>query len=158
MLKRDITYEDFNGDEVTDTYYFNLTKTELMTLGSEFETDYEKILQRIIETKDRAGLIKEFKRIILSAYGEKSEDGKRFIKNDELREKFSQTPAYDIMFMEFATNAEKAADFINAVFPKDLAEEVQKEMAKTIPIPPPSLRPGDPARPSALPNPLVPGA
>lgn len=130
MYKRDITYEDLDGNEVTDTFYFNLTKTELMTMGADYKDGYEQILKRIIETKDRAALIEQFKKIINAAYGVRGEDGKRFIKNAEVLEAFQQTGAYDVLFMEFATDDKAAAEFINGAFPKDISEQVQQEMAK----------------------------
>lgn len=135
MYKREITYEDLDGNEVTDTFYFNLTKTELMTMGAEYPEGYEQVLQKIIRTNGQAALIVEFKKIILASYGVRGEDGKRFIKNDEVREAFSQTGAFDVLFMEFATDEKKAAEFVNAVFPKDIAETVAQEMAKTPPAP-----------------------
>ncbi len=133
MYKREITYEDLDGNPVTDTFYFNLTKTELMTMGADYKDGYEAILKRIIETKDTAGLIVEFKKIINASYGVRGEDGKRFIKSPEVLEAFQQTGAYDVLFMEFATDDKKAADFINGAFPKDIAETVQKEMASATP-------------------------
>ena len=77
MYKREITYEDLDGNPVTDTFYFNLTKTELMTMGADYKDGYEAILKRIIETKDTASLIVEFKKIINASYGVRGEDGKR---------------------------------------------------------------------------------
>jgi len=135
MLKRNITYEDFNGETVTDTYYFNLSKTEIVELEFEYEAGLEQALQRIIETKDHKALIAEFKKIVLLAYGVKSEDGKRFIKNDELREEFSQTAAYDALFMELATDANAAGDFVTGIIPKDMVPAVDQDK----PLAPPSL-------------------
>jgi hypothetical protein len=138
MYKRDITYEDLDGNEVTDTFYFNLTKTELMTMGADYKDGYEQILKRIIETKDRAALIEQFKKIINAAYGVRGEDGKRFIKNAEVLEAFQQTGAYDVLFMEFATDDKAAAEFINGAFPKDISAQIQAEMSKaTLPAIPP---------------------
>lgn len=126
MFKRDITYEDFDGEKITETFYFNLTKTELIELEVEHKNGLQEAMQRIIKANDRKQLITEFKRIILLAYGVKSDDGKRFIKNDVLREEFSQSAAYDSLFMELATNEESAAAFINGIVPKDFAKELEK--------------------------------
>lgn len=126
MFKRDITYEDFDGEKITETFYFNLTKTELIELEVEHKNGLQEAMQRIIKANDRKQLITEFKRIILLAYGVKSDDGKRFIKNDILREEFSQSAAYDSLFMELATNEESAAAFINGIVPKDFAKELEK--------------------------------
>ena len=127
MLKREITFEDFNGEKQTEVHYFNLSKSELIELESSFNGGLERNLQAIIEAKDSATLLKEFKTIILMAYGQKSPDGKRFIKNDQLREEFKQTAAYDALFMELATDDKAGAAFIRGVIPADLAEEVRKE-------------------------------
>ncbi len=125
MLKRDITYKDFNDKEVTDTFYFNLTKSEIVELEVGYKGGLYETIQRIIDTNDRGGLVTEFKRIVLLAYGQKSEDGKRFIKSEQLREEFSQTAAYDGLFIELATNDEAAANFIKGVLPADMVAEVE---------------------------------
>lgn len=140
MLKRDITYEDYNGETVTDTFYFNLTKTEIIELEVGYEGGLEMAIQRIIEAKDNRSLIEEFKKIVLAAYGVKSEDGKRFIKSATLREEFSQTAAYDALFMDLATNEDAAAKFITGIIPKDLAEAVPDKPSQniqTVELPPP---------------------
>jgi hypothetical protein len=126
MFKRDVTYEDFDGEKVTETFYFNLTKSELVELEVGFEGGLKEAIERIIKTEDHKELIKEFKRIVLLSYGIKSPDGKRFMKSDELRTEFSQTAAYDALFMELATNENAAADFVNGIIPKDFAKELEK--------------------------------
>jgi hypothetical protein len=126
MLKRDITYEDFDGEKVTETFYFNLTRSEIIELEVDHKGGLQEALQRIIRTQNNKELIAEFKKIVLLAYGIKSEDGKRFIKNDTLREEFSQTAAYDSLFMELATSDDAAAIFIKGVIPKDFAKEIEK--------------------------------
>lgn len=131
MLKREITYEDFNGDEITETFYFNVSKPELIELEVEVKDGFSAWMQRIIKAEDYQTIIKEFKRFVLFAYGEKSQDGKRFIKNDELREGFSQTNAYNVLFMELAEDDGKAAEFVIGVMPKDMAPDIQKQMAET---------------------------
>lgn len=137
MLKRDITYEDFNGEKVTETFYFNLTKTEIVELELAYEGGLEAGINRIIEAENLKDLVAEFQKIVLMAYGEKSPDGKRFIKNDEMREAFSQTAAYDALFMELATNDDAAATFIKGIIPQDLSRQLAKvETTPPIPIPP----------------------
>lgn len=131
MLKKEIKYEDFNGDEVTEVFYFNISKNELIELEVEYKDGLADALQRIIKSDDRQRIIKEFKRIILFAYGEKSADGKRFVKNDQVREDFSHTAAYQALFMELATQADAAATFLKGVLPKDLGVEVDKAVAET---------------------------
>ena len=126
MLKREITYEDFDGNQVTDTFYFNLNRTELIELEVGYEGGLQAALQRIIESKDNKKIIEEFKKIILMAYGVKSEDGKRFIKNDHLREDFTQTAAFDALFMDLATNDNAAANFVMGILPNRFGEEQNK--------------------------------
>jgi len=138
MLKREITYEDFNGNSVTDTFYFNLTKSELIEMEAKYKGGLEAIIIQIVETQDKQKLINIFKDVILASYGKKSEDGRRFIKSDELREEFTQTPAYDIFFFELATNAEKGAEFIKGILPKDFEEEMKKLGGGT--LQPPSVQ------------------
>lgn len=140
MLKRDITYEDYNGETVTETFYFNLTKTEIVGLEVGYKEGLEAAIKRIVAAEDRAALITEFQKIVLLAYGVKSEDGKRFMKSDQLREEFSQTAAYDSLFMELATNDNAAADFINGVIPRDLSAEIQQDKP-TVDVPFPPLPP-----------------
>lgn len=126
MFKRDVTYEDFDGEEVTETFYFNLSKRELIQLEVEYKEGLRDALQRIVKSNDRKVLVAEFQKIVLLAYGIKSDDGRRFIKNDTIREEFSQTAAYDSLFMDLAMNDTAAAAFINGIVPKDLAAEVEK--------------------------------
>ena len=126
MLKREITYEDFNGNEVTESFYFNLTKSELIQMESEFKGGMESLLQKIVDTQDKQTLVALFKDIILRSYGQKSDDGKRFIKNDALREEFMQTPAYDVLFFELATDAEKGAAFVTGILPKNFDADMAK--------------------------------
>ena len=132
MLKKTITYVDYNDVERTEDYYFNLSKAELMEMELSIAGGLSETRDKIIKTKDTPSLVKIFKELVLKAYGVKSPDGKRFIKSDELREEFSQTEAYSQLFMELATNAEAAAAFVNGIIPADLAKETAKGIpAKT---------------------------
>lgn len=129
MLKKTITYVDYNGLERTEDFYFNLSKAEIMEMEMSTTGGFAEMLQKIVAAQDAPAIIKVFKDITLKAYGEKSPDGKRFIKNDELREAFSQTEAYSQLFMELATDANAASDFIKAIIPADLEKEMNKAMA-----------------------------
>lgn len=120
MLKKTITYVDYNGVERTEDFYFNLTKAEVMEMELSTTGGYVEMLEEIINAKDSATLIKIFKDLILRAYGEKSKDGKRFVKSEELSTAFSQTEAYSMMFMEFATDADAASAFVNGILPQDI--------------------------------------
>lgn len=121
MLKKTITYTDYEGNERTEDFYFNLTQAEILEMDLSASGGLEKMIQKIIAEQDGAKITKIFKDIILKAYGEKSLDGRRFIKNDELRESFTQTEAYSQLFVELATDSDAAADFINGIVPKDKA-------------------------------------
>lgn len=120
MLKKTITYVDYNGTERTEDHYFNLTKAELMEMEMSTSGGLAEMIQRIVSAQDAPAIIKIFKELILRAYGQKSPDGKRFIKNDELREEFSQTEAYSQLFMELATDADAASKFISGIIPSDI--------------------------------------
>lgn len=123
MYKKTITYTDYNDEERTEDFYFNLTETEISMMDMETEGGLKDKLERIIAAKDAPELIKQFKAIILAAYGEKSADGKYFRKSPEISQNFTYSPAYDILFMEFATNSGFAAEFINGIIPKNLRVE-----------------------------------
>lgn len=120
MIKKTITYTDYNGIHRTEDFYFNLSKAEIAEMELGTTGGLSATIQKIINTEDTPSLIRIFKDFILKAYGEKSADGKRFIKSEELSTAFSQTEAYSTMFMEFATNSESAAMFFNSLIPKDL--------------------------------------
>lgn len=138
MLKRTVKYEDYNGETTSDVVYFNLTKSELVELELSYDRGFGEALQAIIDAKDHKTLIFEFKKILLLSYGIKSEDGKRFIKSDELRLEFSQTAAYNALFMELAMDDNAAADFIKGIMPKDL---VENQFDQDKPQSPPKLPP-----------------
>lgn len=129
MLKKTITYTDYNGVERKEDFYFNLTKAELMEMELMEAGGMAEMIKKIVDTKDVPSIIKVFKKLVLKAYGEKSADGKRFIKNDELTEAFSQTEAYSELFMELATDADAAAAFVNGIVPVD-PEEAKKALAQ----------------------------
>lgn len=117
MLKKTITYTDYNGVERTEDFYFNLSKAELAEMELSVDGGMSKMIENISKTNDVPSVVKFFKEIILKSYGEKSEDGKRFKKSEELSESFSQTEAYSEMFMEFFTDTESAISFINNIIP-----------------------------------------
>lgn len=122
MLKKTITYSDYNGTERTEDFYFNLSKAELMEMEMGTSGGLAEMIQKIVAAQDAPSIIKIFKELVLKAYGEKSADGKRFIKSDELATAFSQTEAYSILFMELATDADAAAKFVNGIVPADISK------------------------------------
>ena len=117
MLKKTIKYVDYNGVERTEDFYFNLSKAELAEMELSVDGGMSKMIENISKTNDAPSVVKFFKEIILKSYGEKSEDGKRFKKSEELSESFYQTEAYSEMFMEFFTDTESAISFINNIIP-----------------------------------------
>ena len=121
MLKKTVTYSDYNGVERTEDFYFNLTKAEIVELEMGTTGGLAEMLDKIVKTKDGAAIIRILKDIVLKAYGIKSADGRRFIKNDEVRDDFAQTEAYSIIFMELATDAEEAAKFVNGIVPSNIS-------------------------------------
>lgn len=152
MLKRDVSYEDFNGNRQTETFYFNLTKTEMV----DWDLDgLAASLQRMIEAKDTQALIQEIKKVVLNAYGERSDDGKRFIKSEELRTAFTQTAAYDALFIELATDDNKLTEFFKGIFPKEFA--VQIEQAGKAVLAQAPMAPMPQQMPSMMPPPPQPG-
>ena len=133
MLKKTIKYTDYNGVERNEDFFFNLSKAELMELEMGTAGGLATMIQKIVASEDAPAIIKVFKDIILKAYGEKSVDGKRFIKVSDagvpLSIGFSQTEAFSTLFMELATDADAAAKFINGIVPNDVTvseEELKK--------------------------------
>ena len=120
MLKKTITYTDYNGLERTEDFYFNLTKAELMEMEMSTEGGLAEMIQKVVAAKDGKAIIRIFKDLVLKAYGEKSPDGKRFIKSEEISTAFSQTEAYSELYMELATDDKAAAAFVNGIVPANL--------------------------------------
>lgn len=123
MIKKTIEYVDYNGENRKEEFYFNLSKAEVMEMEMSKNGGLSEYIQRIVKSSDNAAIIALFKEIICKAYGEKSLDGKRFIKNKELTDAFVQTEAYSELFMELATNADEAAAFVNGIIPKNMNVE-----------------------------------
>lgn len=122
MIKKTITYEDYNGVSRTEDFYFNLTKAEIAEMELSTTGGLAEMIQRIVNAKDTPEIVRVFKDLILRAYGVKSDDGRRFIKSPEISKEFSETEAYSQLFMELATDAEKAAAFVNGVVPEISSE------------------------------------
>lgn len=117
MLKKNIKYVDFDGVERSEDFYFNLTKAEVTEMESSVAGGMTKILNKIIDEKDNKKIVEMFKDLILRSYGEKSPDGKRFIKNQEIRDSLVQNQAYSELFMELSTDADAAVEFVNGILP-----------------------------------------
>ena len=129
MYKKTITYPDYNGAEIKEDFYFNLTKAEILEMQLEKEGGLAEKIQAIVDSKNVPELIKIFKELILRSYGKKSDDGKRFIKSPELSREFTQTEAYSELFMELATDSDAASAFINGIIPANLAKELPASVA-----------------------------
>jgi hypothetical protein len=127
MLKKTITYTDYNGNKLTEDFYFNLSRAEIAEMELSVNGGLSSMIQKVVSAKDTPSLVKVFKDLILRSYGVKSDDGKRFIKSDELRTAFEQTEAYSNLFMELATDDKAASDFINSIVPVAVAEEMSKK-------------------------------
>lgn len=131
MLKKTITYVDYNSEERKEDFYFNLSKAEIMEMELSTTGGLAEMIQRIVAAKDAPAIIKIFKDLVLKAYGEKSPDGKRFMKVDDngkpLYIAFSQTEAYSQLFMELATDADAAAAFVNGIIPADMAKQISDQ-------------------------------
>ena len=117
MLKRTLTYTDYDGNLRTEDFYFNLTKAELTEMELSYDGGLSKSLQNVIAAQESSKIIMIFKDLVLKAYGQKSPDGRRFMKSQEIRDSFSQTEAYSDLFMSLATNAQAASAFVNAIIP-----------------------------------------
>lgn len=118
MLKKTITYTDFNGNERKEDFYFNLTKAEVVEMEMGVNGGYSEMLQRIVAAQDAPTIMETFKNFIKKSYGIKSLDGVRFEKSEEISNAFMQSEAYSVLFMEICTDADAAAKFVNAILPK----------------------------------------
>ena len=134
MYKMVEKYEDYNGVERTEEFYFHLNKAELIELQTSFSGGLAETIDKITKTNDQKTLVQIFKDLVLKAYGEKSVDGRRFSKVDDngrpLYYSFMETEAYPQIFMKLATDAKEAANFVNGIVPKDLADAAAEEMKK----------------------------
>ena len=129
MYKKTITYTDYNGVERTEDFYFNMTKTELTKLEVSEKFSFSGYLRTIVNAKEADKIMEAIAMMVDAAYGIKSDDGRRFMKSEEISRAFRETEAYDQFFYELCTDSEKALEFINSVLPKDVREAAEKEAA-----------------------------
>jgi hypothetical protein len=134
MIRKEITYTDFNDEVQTEACYFNLSKAELIEMEVADGGSLGDELKKYVMEQNISAMLKMFKTIILESYGVKSEDGKRFIKDRVKTEEFKQSPAFDALFTELATEPDAAAEFVNGVVPKDLVEKALKHQSEVVPI------------------------
>ena len=127
MIKKTVTYKDYNDVERTENFYFNLSKAEVLEMEMGTDGGMAETIQRIIDAKDAPAIIRVFKDLVLKAYGVKSDDGRRFMKvkpdGSRYADDFKETEAYSQIFMELATDADAAAKFVNGIVPSDLEQK-----------------------------------
>lgn len=128
MIKWPITFTDYNDVEITEDFYFNLNKAELTKMQLDANGTYEAYLERISNERNLKALGDEFRNLILMSYGQKSDDGRTFRKNQQLRDDFEQSEAYSVLFMELLTDSDKASKFAIGILPKDLQGDVENQM------------------------------
>lgn len=130
MLKKTVTYTDYNGVERTEDFYFNLTKAEITEMELSTAGGFAEMLQKVVAAQDGPTIVKVFKDLVLKAYGEKSPDGKRFVKSEDISTAFAQTEAYSQIFMELATDAKAASAFVTGIMPADMQDDAKKLAAE----------------------------
>lgn len=126
MLKKVITYEDYDGNERQGTYYFNFNKNELVEMNFSLEGGLENHLKKIIQTQDMSKLYQLVKDLVVKSYGEKSADGNRFIKRPEIKEAFVETAAFDELMMSLM-DPDELSKFINGIMPQKLVAGITQE-------------------------------
>lgn len=126
MLKKTITYTDYNDQKRTEDYWFHLTKTELIELDASNEGGLEATIRKIIKETDTKRIVELVKTLVLKSYGEKSADGKRFIKSEEAAKAFMQTEAYSQLFVDLISDADQMTAFFKGIIPQDLREQADK--------------------------------
>lgn len=128
MLKKTVTYNDYDGVERTESFYFNLSEAEIVEMELGTEGGWRERMQRIIDSKDAPTIMREFKKLIMMSYGKKSDDGRRFIKSEDISNEFVQTEAYNKIFMELVTDSKAAAEFANGIIPNGSAEKSRQNI------------------------------
>jgi hypothetical protein len=127
VLKKTITYKGVDGKtEFTEDFYFHLSKAELVELETSRPGGLSEWVKRIVATEDVTEIVPEFKKLLLLTYGKRSDDGRRFIKTQQLRDEFASTEAFSELFIELCSDADKAAQFVNGIMPSGLEEQVAK--------------------------------
>lgn len=132
MLKKTITYIDYNDQKRTEDYWFHLTKSELIELDASNEGGLETTIRKIVKETDTKRIVELVKNLVLKSYGEKSADGKRFVKSKEAAEAFMQTEAYSQLFVDLISDPDQMTAFFKGIIPQDVREQADK-MAKENP-------------------------
>lgn len=134
MIKKTITYEDFNGEQQTEDFYFHLSKSELIDIEIGVEGGMGNLMANLVKMAEPGPIVKQFREIIVKSYGVRSPDGKKFDKNDELTRDFLASPAFDALFSEIISSEQAAEEFVYGIMPKDLVAQVQRE-AQNVQLP-----------------------
>lgn len=130
MLKKTIKYEDYNGNQREEDFYFNLNKTELIEMANSKSGGLDVLMERLVKQQNVKEILSIVKEIILKAYGEKSDDGKVLMKSEDISHKFECTEAFNVLFVELVENSDEALKFINALLPEDVRNKIAQEQAK----------------------------
>lgn len=117
MYKKTITYNDYNGNERTEDFYFNLTEADVAKMELSVKGGFVEYVNRIIANQDQASLIDTWENIIKKSFGVKTPDGRSFMRDEQALAEFMATEAYSKMFMEFLRDADAAGKFINGIVP-----------------------------------------
>lgn len=125
MIKKTITYEDFNGEQQTEDFYFHLSKSELIDIETGVEGGMGNLMANLVKMAEPGPIVKQFREIIVRSYGVRSPDGKKFDKTDELTRDFLASPAFDALFSEIIASEKAAEEFVYGIMPKDLVAQVQ---------------------------------
>lgn len=129
MYKITKKFENFDGVEQSEDFFFNMTESELMGRATSNHGDFITIMKKVFREKDQGKLLELFEALVLMAYGEKSADGKHFRKSDEIRDDFRSHAAFSDIYMELATDNDKATAFVKGVMPKKYADQIKFDMS-----------------------------
>ena len=135
MIKKPITYDTYDGETITEDFYFNLSKAELAEIEITTPGGFKDYLDKIIKSQDGKIIMETFKLILTMSIGRKSEDGKRFMKNDDIRNEFMQSEAYSNLFLEICTDAAKAAEFVEGIMPAGILDGIEIPKAENVDLP-----------------------
>lgn len=132
MFVKKITFTDFDGNVRTEDHYFNLMQSEIMDMEMGINGGLSNLLNRLLAKQDMASIKDIYKQLIMKSYGIKSLDGRRFEKSEAISKEFTETPAYDVLYMELLSDKEKAVEFLSGIMPKDVSDKVdlKAELAK----------------------------
>jgi hypothetical protein len=130
MHARTMTYTNFDDEEVTEVFHFNMSKSDIIRLEAEKKGGFSEYLKEMVKTEDTPTLLAQFERILLMSFGIKSPDGKHFDKSEEISARFKNHAAYDKLFWEIFNDQDKLAEFLIEIAPKETKEAMRKDFAE----------------------------